>query len=214
MSQPPQDPAGTAAASDGPTRDIRLPPVPDRTPPAVRPEGQSPAPTGVPAPDAPRAPVSREPRSTVGRSASVASASPLPVPEPPPPAPEPAEQQAPEPPIRRRTPRAEEPTDERPPPREQIGQRTVAVDNPGGRGGPLGGAAVPDPRGPGASGQPVPPPGPPPWGQLSLGSPPSVPVALPGTERGRRWPWVVLALVPIVVIVVSGLLLLWLLRGT
>jgi hypothetical protein len=90
------------------------------------------------------------------------------------------------------------------------------------------GPAAPGPLSPGLSAGALPPAvassGPPPSG--SPGQPSFAPSghgapsygppgqgSRPAPAGKRRWPWVVLTILPILVIIVSGLLLLWLLRG-
>ena len=132
MTDPPhQDDPATGFGGPDPTRDIRLPPLPDRSPP-VLPRGWA---SGQRPPESPE-PVSAEPTSPV----------------------------------------ADEPTDELAPPRGRPPERTIAFASP-----EMGG------------GRPTPVIGP--------------------TPRSRRWPWVLLALVPILVIVGAGIALLVLLRG-
>jgi hypothetical protein len=199
MTTPPQDPAGDdpARTYDDRTRDIRLPSLPDRPPAAVPPEWQAhlrPAPVEQPRPAE---------ESTPGGTAAVSAALP---PEPVPPRPYVL---------------PNEPTDELSSP-HQVRQQTIAFDAPA-AGAPAAGAAP-------VTGRPAPAQDPP-----RLGRPPSRPPSTaapgPGTpsygpppssgppERGikpdrtRRWPWVVLAVLPVLVIVVAGLLLVFLLRA-
>ena len=51
------------------------------------------------------------------------------------------------------------------------------------------------------------------WSAVPSGPPPVVAPRARAAKRSRRWPWVVLSLVPIVVIVVTGVWLLVLMRG-
>jgi hypothetical protein len=137
MTHPPhQDDPATGFGGPDPTRDIRLPPLPDRSPPVLPREWASgQRPPASPEPVA-TGPVSPEPTSPV----------------------------------------ADEPTDELAPPRGRHRERTIAFASPEMAGG-----------------RPTPVIGPAP--------------------RSRRWPWVLLALVPILVIVGAGIALLVLLRG-
>ena len=76
-------------------------------------------------------------------------------------------------------------------------------------GSPFPGASPPSPSAPPAAAAPFyPPPGP---GEPSYGSPAYQVRGDP--THGRRWPWVVLVLLPILVIAVSGVLLFLLLGG-
>ena len=87
-------------------------------------------------------------------------------------------------------------------------QRTLTFGAPGdGRRGPAAsGSPFPDVAPPAAPFHP-----PPHIGAPSYGSPPHEGRGAP--TRGRRWPWVVLVLLPILVIAVSGVLLFLLLGG-
>jgi hypothetical protein len=198
MSTPPQDPAGDAPARthDDRTRDIRLPSLPDRPPAAVPAEWQAhvrPAPVEQPAGE----------EGTPDATAAVSAALP---PEPAPPRPYAL---------------PDEPTDELSSP-QQVRQQTIAFDAPA-AGGPEAGAA--DLTGRSAPGQDTPGFGAPPFrppstaapgpGGPSYGTPPSSGPPERGikADRTRRWPWVVLTVLPILVIVLAGLLLVLLLRG-
>jgi hypothetical protein len=205
MSTPPQDPAGqsTGPRSDDPTRDIRLPPVPDRPQAVVRPPAQA-APPSAPLP------VSEEPEP---RPPSTADA---------PPAKgtvSPDLSSRPAPPRPYVLPNERDNETSSPP---LVRQRTRAFDASA-EGVP--GAGAPRPPGHPAPGQGPPRIGTKPFGP-GQGTPSSGPSvhgapadgppgrdADPAPARQRRWPWVVLTLVPILVIVVSGLMLFFLLRG-
>lgn len=185
MSTPPQDPP--ASGSDDRTRDIRLPSLPDRPPAVVRPERQA---------HVQPAPVEQSEPGTAPDATAVVSA------------PRPADPTPPRPYVlpNERTDKLSSPPQGR--------QQTLAFDPP---------AAPPaeEPRvvadpgpaqAPAQVGAPVfaPPSfGPPGHGTSSYG-PTGHGIA---PQRSRRWPWVVLTVLPILVIVAAGLLLLLLLRG-
>lgn len=199
MSTPPQAPRGDdpLPRSDDRTRDIRLPSLPDRPPSAVRPEWQAHVRPGLadPAPS----PVERfEPGSGDAPDATAVVSAPR--------APEPA------PPRPYRLP--DEPTDKMSSP-PQVRQPTLAFDSP----------AAPAPS---VVGTPAPVSAPPqfaPFGSPSAaapgrGTPSSGPPPSSGPtprviarERKRRWPWVVLTVLPILVIIAVGILLFVLLGG-
>lgn len=190
MSTPPQHPGGNEPlpGSDDRTRDIRLPSLPDRPHSAVRPEWRSPS-----------------PQSAADRPASAAEQ-----PEPgnaAPPAASPVRSEEPAPPRPYVLP--DELTDKMsaPPP---VRQQTLAFDAPGG--------TPPAPVAPPAAGRtpawhsPVPPAFAPPVQSAPPHGPHGhAPARAP--ERNRRWPWVVLTVLPILVIIGAGLMLLFLLRG-
>lgn len=194
MSTRPQDPARDARAPgyDDRTRDIRLPLLPDRPPAAVHPGWQAHV-----------LPAAAEPASTAapgGQSGTAppASADAVRTPDPAPPRPYVL---------------PDEPTDELPP-RSRVRQQTLAFDAPEGppqtpaqpppaTGSPTSGAPSAGSRTTAAPGPTAP----------SLGTPPSA--AAPGptaaAERQRRWPWVVLTVLPVLVIFAAALLLFFLL---
>ena len=146
-----------------PTRDIRLPPLPDRPFPQL-PQGwsaeradQAPAPVETPAPVTPGA---AEPR-TSGLQ-------------------------------------VDQPTDEVVGPRKGVREPTLTFEGTSSERWAAGLAAAPDPA----------------WSPLPPRSGPVVGRRpRPARERGRRWPWVVLTLVPLLIIVGAGIWLLLLLRG-
>jgi hypothetical protein len=182
MSTPPQDPAGGTPAPrfDDPTRDIRLPSLPDRPPAPVRPEWKAHAqPTPAEQPglgggDDATAVVS------AARSAEPAPPRPYVLPN--------------------------EPTDKVSSP-PQMRQQTLAFDASVAP-APAHSAGIPAPGL--ASPQSSAPPSlhPPAHGRPSYGPPGGS-----APDRKRRWPWVVLTVLPILVIIAAGLLLLFLLRG-
>jgi hypothetical protein len=144
-------PAPQGAAD--PTRDIRLPPLPDRQPPSLPPEWRSEEAGSPPPPE-------------VAEPAAVAPDEP----------------------------QFDQPTDElgAPPPDRHP---TLTFDGAASERWKAGLAATPDPV----------------WSPLSPAGRPVV-GARP-RERSRRWPWVVLTLLPVLIIVGTGIWLLLLLRG-
>lgn len=161
--RPPEDPGAPADR----TRDIALPPLPDRPPPALPKEWVGMRPAASPL-DAPTTAVTGPPRPPSG-----------PAPAPGPPAPADVAEEAsddldPEVAEGRRL--ARQRTDEMlPPPRAAVRERTLAFTSPEMRHRPIG--------------------------PVQVGS------------RPRRWPWVVLTLLPIVIIVASAIAWLLLLAG-
>ena len=151
MTEPPQQEHGPSALrGPDPTRDIRLPPLPDRPPPALPPGW-----AGVPARPSPTPPgpdVSAPPPGTSVPHAEPTAARPG------------------------GTPLADEPTDQLAQPRGRPRERTIAFASP----------------------------------EMAGGRP--APVIGP-TPRRRRWPWVLLTLMPVLVIVGAAITLLVLLRG-
>jgi hypothetical protein len=148
MSEPPQhDQKPSAFGGPDPTRDIRLPPLPDRPPPAM-PRGWAQSGLDFTAPP-PDVPVTDD-----------AAAPPLPGTAPPKPAPV-----------------HDQPTDQLDPPRGRSRERTLAFASP----------------------------------EMAGGRP--APTVGPTFRRPRRWPWVLLALLPVLVIAGAGIALLVLLRG-
>lgn len=205
MSTPPQDPSGgnPAPGYDDRTRDIRLPSLPDRPSAAVRPEWQAHVRPTVADPAPAPAEQTEEGGGKEPDATPAVSAARSPEPSPPRPYVLP-----------------DEPTDELSSP-PQVRQQTVAFDAP---------AGAPAPWAPPVPGTTAPGPGPaqfgaPPFGSPSSGAagsdrpssdpPPSYGPSGRGSEpdRKRRWPWVVLTVLPILVIVAAALLLLVLLRG-
>jgi hypothetical protein len=210
MSTPPHDPAGKSPAPqfDDPTRDIRRPSPTDRPSANARPQWQAHV-RRHPVPPADTPPVQGalpETAAPAAQDASTTSTAGIPQASPP------GELLA------------NQPTDKLPsPPRHR--QQTLSFGTPAG--------IAPGPPAPGphvaASPGGTPPPavvssGPPPSG--SPGQPPFAPSGHGAPSYGppgpgsrpvpagkRRWPWVVLTILPILVIIVSGLLLLWLFRG-
>lgn len=195
MSTPQQDPAGDAPAPrfDDPTRDIRLPSLPDRPQAVVRPEWRAHVQPAVPDPSpSPRSPAPAEQHESGTADATdvTTAAQPARSPDPAPPRPYVL---------------PNEPTDELSSP-SRVRQQTLAFDAAA-AGTPAPG--VPHVQGSAAPGQAspqfgAPPFGPPYYGPPGRGSAP---------DRTRRWPWVVLTVLPILVIVAAGLLLIFLLRG-
>lgn len=195
MSTPPQDPRGDAPEPrpDDRTRDIRLPSLPDRPPSTVRPEWHS----HIPQSAADMPPSEAEQSGPV--DAAVPPASPARSADPAPPRPYVL---------------PDELTDEMSSP-PQGRQPTLAFDvPPEGASAPV---APPDPAAwqgsvPAAPAPSWPPPfAPPAHGAPSYGPPGRGPARAP--ERNRRWPWVVLTVLPILVIIGAGLMLLFLLGG-
>jgi hypothetical protein len=165
MIDPPQHdraPGGTAAGGEDRTRDIRLPSLPDRPPPAmprewaeIQPVPSSPASdvVGPAADESAQAPDFSAPPPETSVTDVAAAARP------------------------RGTPLVDQPTDELAPPRGRPRERTIAFASPEMAGG-----------------RPAP----------SVG---------PTRRRPRRWPWVVLTLLPILVIVGAGIAWVLLVRG-
>ncbi len=206
MSTPPQDPAGRSPAPrfDDPTRDIRLPSPPDRPSAHVRPQWQAHV-RRDPVPPARTPPVQGALPETPAPAAEDTSTT--------------TEAGAPHasPPGDLL---ANQPTDKMSAP-PGIRQQTLAFDAPPG-------PAAPGPLTPGLSAGALPPavassgppssgsPGQPSFAPSGHGAPSYGPPgqgSRPAPAGKRRWPWVVLTILPILVIIVSGLLLLWLLRG-
>lgn len=178
MSPPPHNPAGDAPAQrfDDPTRDIRLPSLPDRPQALVRPEWQAHVrPAAVDPAPAP----ARESEDAPAQAAYSAPPRPYVLPN--------------------------EPTDKLSS-GPQVRQETLAFDSPASA-----------PSRPGDPGQAAPqfgalPSGPPSSGAPGHGTPSSGPAVRAG-DRPRRWPWVALTVLPILVIVAAGLLLVVLFGG-
>ena len=95
--------------------------------------------------------------------------------------------------------RADQPTDQLGRPPEDARDRTLTFDGTSAQRWAAGHAATPDPA----------------WSSVPAEPGPVVvgPRSRPADARPRRWPWVLLALVPVVVIVVTGVWLLLLVRG-
>lgn len=205
MSTPQQNRAGDAPAPrfDDPTRNIRLPSLPDRAPSVVRPEWQAHVPPAVanPAP----APAEKAEHGSGDAPDATAAVSAAGSPELAPPRPYVL---------------PNEPTDElSSPPR--VREQTLTFDAPAGAPAP-GAPNVPGPPapGPGSAQFGAPAYGPPFSGGSGHGTPSYGPSPSHGPsgrgsepDRKRRWPWVVLTILPILVIVAAGLLLLFLLQG-
>jgi hypothetical protein len=148
-----------------PTRDIRLPPLPDR-PFLPLPQEWSPdraagsaaaAPAGTPVPD-----MAADPEPTTSGL------------------------------------RVDQPTDDVPRPPDGARDRTLTFEGTSSERWAAGHAASPDPA----------------WSAIPARPGPVVgPRPRPVREKGRRWPWVVLTLVPLLVIVGAGVWLLLLLRA-
>ena len=221
MSTPPQPPGAKSSGptSDDRTRDIRLPSLPDRPPAAVRPEWQSHVRPGterseaaVPAsagPDAgapdPADPPTAQPTVASERTSSA------------PPATKTVRLQQPSPEELLQQPDtiSGQPTDKLSSP-SPVRQQTLPFDAPaGGSPGsapsraPFPDFAAPPPNVPRPA--PVPSRPRPGAGAPSHGSPTNG--ARPAPARQRRWPWVVLVLLPILVIAIAGALLFLLLGG-
>jgi hypothetical protein len=92
---------------------------------------------------------------------------------------------------------ADQPTDQLGSPPEPKRDRTLTFDGTSAQRWAAGFPATPDPA----------------WSSVPPGPPPVVAPRSRVEERSRRWPWVVLALVPILVIVVTGVWLLVLMQG-
>jgi hypothetical protein len=168
MSELPQhDHAPTAFGGADPTRDIRLPPLPDR-PPAAMPRAWAAMPAGESAasPDASNPNASNSNASNSDASNSDASS---------------PDDSRPDDAAHRAQPRPtmlpDEPTDVLAPPHGRPRERTLSFASP---------EAAP--------GRPMP----------TVGRTP---------RRPRRWPWVVMALLPVLVIVISGIWWFLLLRA-
>jgi hypothetical protein len=146
-----------------PTRDIRLPPLPDRPFPQL-PQGWSPERA-----DATAAPVQTPAPAT-------------------PPVPEPTTSGV----------QVDQPTDEVVGPPKGVREPTLTFEGTSSERWAAGLAATPDPA----------------WSPVPPRSGPVVgPRPRPARERGRRWPWVVLTLVPLLIIAGAGIWLLLLLRA-
>ena len=94
-------------------------------------------------------------------------------------------------------PLADQPTDQLGSPPEAKRDRTLTFDGTSAQRWAAGLPATPDPA----------------WSSVPPGPPPVVAPRPRAEERSRRWPWVLLTLVPILVIVVTGVWLLVLMRG-
>jgi hypothetical protein len=146
-----------------PTRDIRLPPLPDRPFPQL-PQGWSPE-----RPDEAAAPVETPAPAALAVSEPTTSGL-----------------------------QVDQPTDEVGGPRRGVREPTLTFEGTSSERWAAGLAATPDPA----------------WSPLPSRSGPVVgPRPRPARERGRRWPWVVLTLVPLLIIVGAGIWLLLLLRA-
>jgi hypothetical protein len=150
----PSEPAGA-----DPTRDIRLPPLPDRPFPQL-PQGWSVERAGEVS--APGEPVAADPEPTTSGL------------------------------------HVDQPTDEVGGPPKGVREPTLSFEGTSSERWAAGLAATPDPA----------------WSPVPPRSGPVVgPRPRQARERGRRWPWVVLTLVPLLIIVGAGLWLLLLLRA-
>ena len=165
MSDPAQRERGLDGGAD-PTRDIRLPPLPDRPFPPLPSDW-----------------------SVTGRSAETPA--PVGAEQPPPPAPG-------EPTTPRSGPLVDQPTGGVGRPPEGARERTLTFEGTSAERWAAGHATAPDP-----AWSPVPPREGPVVGPRPRTAP----------ARGRRWPWVVLTLIPLLVIVGAGVWLLLLLRA-
>ena len=146
-----------------PTRDIRLPPLPDRPFPPL-PQGW---------------PTDRAAGSTAAAAAEVAEV---------PADPEPTTSGL----------QVDQPTDDVPRPPDGVRNRTLTFEGTSSERWAAGLAATPDPA----------------WSAVPARPGPVVgPRPRPVPEKSRRWPWVVLTLVPLLVIVGAGIWLLLLLRA-
>ncbi|HLM05219.1 MAG TPA: hypothetical protein VK402_08550 [Blastococcus sp.] len=209
MTDPSQRDRGPSAATPppaDPTRDIRLPPLPDRPFPALPPEWKGDGrPQETPPPEIHAEPPAAEPRVAEAPAAESTVAEPT-VAEPTavePPDAEPAE--APLPPVRgepttpRVGPLVDQPTDElgSPPPGAPR-DPTLTFEGTAAQRWAAGLAATPDPV----------------WSPLPQRPGPVVgPRPRPVPEKGRRWPWVLLVSLPVLIIVGTGIWLLLILRA-
>jgi hypothetical protein len=156
MTDPPQhDQAPTVFGGPDPTRDIRLPPLPDRAPAAMPREWAASQPAAS-APDFSAPPPDLD---EIEEVAPTARAAPVRPPAAPP------------------RPLPDQPTDELHPPRGRPRERTLAFASP----------------------------------EMAGGRP--TPTVSRTPRRPRRWPWVLLTLLPILVITGAGIALVVILRG-
>jgi len=154
-------------AGTDPTRDIRLPPLPDRPFPSL-PPGWSPE-------RADEAVVTGRVAEAAAPAESAESAEPA-----------------------ASGPQVDQPTDEVGRPPEGARERTLTFEGTSAERWAAGHATAPDPA----------------WSPLPPRSGPVVgPRPRPDRRRGRRWPWVVVTLIPVLIIVGAGIWLLLLLRA-